>query len=99
MRIVHSFIKYPNSTNHKFVANIACYILSCLYIKRHEGFQAILYADDETINLMKLLKVPYDEFHQIKSKNYPANIYAYPKFLAMSQEPLGSIHIDGDVFI
>lgn len=100
MRIIHSFIKYPHLTHLKYVANIACYILSCLYIKRHEGFQAILYADKETIQTMKSIGASYDEYHEISSINYPhSNIYAYPKFLAMQHEPLGSIHIDGDVFI
>lgn len=99
-RIVHSFLKYPQCSGLKLISNLACFTLSCIYIKRHKDFKAILYADKWTVDTMQKIGAPYDEFHIIAPPKYPhSNIYAYPKFIAMAQEPLGSIHIDGDVFI
>ena len=100
MRIVHSFINHSGKLTFNYFCNIVCYTLSCLLVKNKLSCKSILYADSKTVEFMNKIGTPYDEFHIIESINYPhSNIYVYPKFLAMINEPLGSIHIDGDVFL
>ena len=99
MRIIHSFITYDSTSVFKKFCNILCMSLSCLYLKQHKEYIVVLYADKKTIELVNKLNIPYDEINEINQMDYPKNIYAYPKFIAMQNEPLDSVHIDCDVFL
>lgn len=98
MRLVHSFASQKCSEEN-FKMHMCYFILSCLYAK-NSGFEIVLYCDKKTEDFLKI--APYDEIHPIlEGIEWPANgrIYAWSKFFAMANEPLGSIHIDGDVFL
>lgn len=80
-------------------ANIWLYSLSAVYAKK-QNVTLILYTD--TLGKKLLQHLPYDEIHTTLNKipsNIPTMIWAYGKFMALKEEPLGSVHIDGDVFL
>jgi hypothetical protein len=77
-----------------------CYfVLSCIYAK-NSGFDIVVHCDDRAEDILKL--APYDDIIiDLENIKPPANstIYAWGKFVAMQNEDLGNIHIDGDVFL
>lgn len=80
--------------------NLTCYTLSLSYAKQG-GAYCVLYTDKIGAELVKNL--PYDEVHVIFDTEIPEwhnpKLFAVSKFIAYQHEPLGSIHIDGDVFL
>lgn len=80
-------------------ANVWLYALSAVYAKR-QGVTLVLYTD--TLGQKLLGHLPYDKIYTTLNNipsNIPTMIWAYGKFMALREEPLGSVHIDGDVFL
>ena len=97
IQLVHSFsTKYNNDT--RFFINVLCFTLSCIYAKR-SGFKINLHTDNKGYEYLKY--APYDNIYtdlediEFKEKS----LFAAPKFIVMEKYPLGTIHIDGDVFL
>lgn len=97
MRLVHSFCA-DNCADNDFNMHMWYFALSCIYAKEN-GFEIVLHSDRKTYNVLKNL--PYDDFYiDIECiDDSTKSLYAQAKFIAMKNEPLGSIHIDGDVFL
>ena len=106
MRFVHSFGTRPMGINmgdenglKRILGNICYYALSVSYLKMF-GQKIVLHTDSLGESLMS--HIPYDEII-LTSDEIPENIsprfWAFSKMWALEQEPLDSIHIDGDVFI
>jgi hypothetical protein len=78
-------------------ANIWLYANSVAYAKR-SGFEIVLHTNDWGKELLGFL--PYDEIHTTLNR-LPGtkSFWAMGKIFAQEAEPVGSIHIDGDVFI
>ncbi len=103
MRIVHSLWTKPLLKNRWFLegqleASIWLYALSYLFAKQ-VGDKIILHTDD--IGKKYLEPIPYDEIHLSLNdlKDQHQKWWSYGKIKAIELEPLGSIHIDGDVFL
>lgn len=99
-RFVHSFWTQPCKDNpDKLQKYLTYFATSCAYIKKH-GLPIVLHTDSYGKESFK--DIPYDEIYDTLD-NIPSDInpkfYAYGKFLAMRNEELGCVHIDGDVFI
>lgn len=80
-------------------ANIWLYALSAVHAKK-QGVTLVLYTD--TLGQKLLGHLPYDKIYTSLNNiptTIPTMIWAYGKFMALKEEPLGSIHIDGDVFL
>lgn len=80
-------------------ANIWLFALSAVYAKK-QGVTLVLYTD--TLGQKLLGHLPYDKVYTTLNNipaNIPTMIWAYGKFMALREEPIGSIHIDGDVFL
>lgn len=79
---------------------LMCYALSLGYAKAG-GAHCVLYTDERGAQLTKGL--PYDEVHVVfteeRMKSVHPMCFAASKFIAYESEPLGSIFIDGDVFL
>ena len=98
MKVVHSFTS-KTCGEDRFKIQMWYFILSCLYAKE-SGFDISLHTDNKTSNVLEMC--PYDEIIlDLEDKSSPANnkIWAWGKFESMKSEPLGTIHIDGDVFL
>lgn len=105
MRIVHSFWTKPAALNRWYVndqikMNIWIYALSIAYLKKID-VKKILHTDSVGKELLGFL--PYDEIHLtlnvLNDLNIHERIWAAGKIWAQEAEPIGSLHIDGDVFI
>lgn len=98
-RFVHSFWTKPSNDNEKLKKHMMYFATSLAWLKKN-NFPIVLHTDSKGKELFK--DFPYDEIYTTLD-NIPDDInpsfYAYGKFLAMQQEDLGSVHIDGDVFI
>lgn len=99
-RFVHSFWTKPcENDNEKLKKHVLYFATSLAWLKKN-NFPIVLHTDSKGKEIFKDL--PYDEIYTTLD-NIPEDInpkfYAYGKFLAMENEDLGSIHIDGDVFI
>lgn len=95
--IIHSFYSLKCYNEDLFFQS--CYfILSCLYIK-HIGGNISIHTDDKFASLIE--DCPYDNIYIDMNDCFeaPRKFFAYPKLLSLSKEPLGTIHIDGDVFL
>lgn len=105
IRIVHSFRgkKSNNFEDKNWLAVNAClYGLSALLCKKH-GYYIKLYCDDMFYKYLKDTGIEdlYDEI-DLSVNNYPLppkGIYADTKFRAMQNEPIGTVHLDGDVLL
>lgn len=107
MRFVHSLWTSP-SLNGRWnfdaktatLANIWYNTLSAAYIKKL-GQEIVLYTD--SFGKECLDHIPYDEIYLTLEEKIPSDMcpimWACSKFYALDNEQLGSIHIDGDVFI
>lgn len=97
MNIVHSFASSACS-DKTFLMHMAYFVLSCLYAKE-SGFNIKLHADNRTAEFLSVC--PYDNIiADLEGIDWPApRLYAWSKFVSMKDEPLGTIHIDGDVFL
>lgn len=105
-RWVHSYWSRPAlcnrwgvESNNQTIANMWYFATSVAYLKRLNK-EVVLHTDDYGKDLLS--HIPYDKIYTTLN-NIPAwmhpNIFACGKMYAMRQEPLDSIHIDGDVFI
>ena len=99
-RFVHSFWTKPCENDDEKLRNYILYFATSLAWLKKNNFPIVLHTDSKGKELFKNL--PYDEIYTTLD-NIPEDInpkfYAYGKFLAMQQEELGNVHIDGDVFI
>ena len=98
MRIVHSFTS-TNCDDKLLFVHLTYFVLSCIYAKE-SGFEVAVHCDNRAKKILEI--APYDEIiTDLEGLLPPANshIYAWGKFEAMKREPLGTIHIDGDVFL
>lgn len=97
MQLVHSFYtKYMNNAN--LFLQSACFAVSCLYAKK-SGFKINLHTDSRGFKILE--KLPYDNIIiDLDDVILDApGVYAAVKFKVMEKYPLGTIHIDGDVFL
>lgn len=107
MRFVHSLWSSPSlderwgfDAKTAIITNIWYYSLSVAYLKKL-GQEIVLHTDNfgqECLN-----HIPYDEIYLTIENEVPKDIcpimWACSKFYALKNEPLESIHIDGDAFI
>lgn len=97
VRIFHTLWTKP-LRKERIPVTLLCYAISFHYAKRL-GAEVVLHTDSFGAELLAFL--PYDEVY-IDLDTIPHNItrfWAYGKLSATSREPLGSVHIDGDVFL
>ena len=107
MRFVHSLWTTPSLNERWYISpeiatltNMWYYALSVAYLKNLNQ-EIVLYTD--TFGKECLEHIPYNEIYTILDKKIPQEMcpimWACAKFYALTEEELGSIHIDGDVFI
>lgn len=104
-RLVHSYWTRPLSIRRyglgftQLSANVWYFALSVAYAKLI-GAEIVLHTD--TLGKALLGHLPYDEIH-LTLDDVPAHIHprfwAAGKFYALEREPIGAVHIDGDVFL
>ena len=97
LRIFHTLWTKPLKEERTPVT-LLCYAISFHYAKQM-GAEVVLHTD--TLGAKMLSFLPYDEVF-IDLDSIPDRItrfWAYGKLYATKQEPLGSVHIDGDVFL
>ena len=97
LNIIHSFYSKNCSEENLYIHS--CYfILSCLYVNQIGG-NINIRTDDKFASLIE--SCPYKNIYVDMNDCYnaPSDFFAYPKLLALKKEPLGTIHIDGDVFL
>ena len=97
MRIVQSFKAEYNSTQQNFLQSV-CFTLSYIYAKSI-GIDITLYTDTKGYDILN--HIPFKEV-KIELDNvdrFDEDLYAYPKIYVLEKEPLGILHIDGDVFL
>ena len=97
IRIFHTLWTKPLKKERTPVT-LLCYAISFHYAKQM-GAEVVLHTDDLGAEMLSFL--PYDEVI-VDLNEIPENItrfWAYGKLYATKQEPLGSVHIDGDVFL
>lgn len=85
--------------DNQLESNIWLYTLSVLYAKSI-GLEIVLYTD--SLGKALLNHLPYDAIYTTLNNipdSIPTMVWAYGKFEALKNEPIGSIHIDGDVFL
>lgn len=96
MRLVHSFSSVRCSKDNLKV-HVITFTLSALYAK-NSGFEIVLHTDEFGKFLFQ--HAPYDEIIvDLPEPPEDTRIFAWCKFVAMANEPIDSIHIDGDVFL
>lgn len=107
MRFVHSLWTAPSMDERwgfdaktATIGNIWYYTLSAAYLKRLEQ-EIVLHTDN--FGKECLSHIPYDNIYLTIEENISKDtcpiMWACSKFYALKNEPLGSLHIDGDVFI
>jgi hypothetical protein len=102
MRLCHSIWTKPLISLHDnpiqiLIYNIWLFSLSVAYIKKLD-LPIVLHTDKSGKELLGFL--PYDEiFESLNTISTSEYFWAAGKIYAQSYEPLGSIHIDGDVFL
>lgn len=107
MRFVHSLWTAPSLKQRwgfdakiATITNIWYYALSVAYLKKL-GQTVVLHTDN--FGKECLSHIPYDDIYLTIEEKTTAEtcpiMWASSKFYALEREPLGAIHIDGDVFI
>ena len=104
IRICHSFWSKPMAEKRwdvqlrpQLVSNVWLYSLSAVFAKLI-GAEIVLHTDTTGKNLLGF--IPYDHVYlTLDPHDYDHEFWASGKIIAQEAEPLGSIHIDGDVFI
>lgn len=97
IRIFHTLWTKPLRED-RIPVTLLCYAISLHYAKQMAA-EVVLHTDSFGAELLSML--PYDEIY-IDLDAIPENIkrfWAYGKLFATSKEPIGSVHIDGDVFL
>ncbi len=97
LRFFHTFWTKPMRES-RITVNMLIFALSYTYARKM-GAQIVLHTDQLGKQILK--DIPYDEVYtDLEHINSNINkFWAYGKLYATSQEPLGAIHIDGDVFL
>lgn len=106
MRFVHSFNTQPMFIDiygvdalKRLLGQVIYYATSVAYLKKL-GHEIVMHTD--TFGAKLIQDIPYDEVY-LTLDNMPKDIHprfwAAGKIFAQEAEPLGSVHIDGDVFI
>ena len=96
----HSLWTAPmQSDKRKLEVTALTYALSVAYLKRL-GCSINLHTD--SLGKKLLDGIGYDNIY-LSAEEIPTSIspkiFAYPKSIALEKEPIGTVHIDGDVFI
>jgi hypothetical protein len=95
MNIIHSFYS-KNCDDFKLFTSICYFTLSTIYIKNNGG-NIKLYTDSK---FKEFIHAPYSAILlDLEDLKINPLIWAWPKFIVLEKESLGTIHIDGDVFI
>jgi hypothetical protein len=104
MRFFHSFSSQPcldvdNKPTNLLYNNVIYFATSLSYIKKNfPNVQVVLHTDKIGYDLLS--ELPYDEIYlTLEGKCLNKNMFASGKIEALKNEPLESIHIDGDVFL
>ena len=100
MRIVHSF-RGSNGDDKWLTVNTILYTLSAMLCKKH-GYYTKLYCDTKFYEFIKDIADEFYDEIDLSVDNFPTppkHIYADTKFRVMQNEPLGAVHMDGDVFL
>ena len=96
----HSLWTSPMANNkNKLEANVYIFALSLTYLKKL-GCTVNLHTDSLGANLLS--GIGYDNVYLTANKlpkDVSPKIFAYIKSMALQNEPIGTVHIDGDVFI
>lgn len=89
----HSYIPINNDTIQAIVAEIS------VFYAHRSGYRIVLHTNNA--GAKEFSHIPYDEviFDLNGIKELPKGIYAFSKFKAMENIPLGDVHIDLDVWI
>lgn len=96
MRLVHSFSAI-RCTHETLPVHVFTFTLSAVYAKL-SGFEIVLHTDK--VGAYYLQHAPYDKIiTDLGEPPVDGRVFAWCKFKAMDNEPIDSIHIDGDVFI
>lgn len=96
LRIYHSFWSAP-MTKEKVHVTMLSFASSFIFAKQL-GAQVVLHTDRLGREMLK--DIPYDEVYQdLNLLNPQVKFWAMGKLYATMREPLGAIHIDGDVFL
>ena len=98
IKIVQSF-RGKGGDDKWLVVNGIIYVLSSILCKKH-GYETKMYCDDTFWEYIKDI-AKYDEV-SLEPNHYPTppeKIYADVKFRCMENEPIGAIHMDGDVLL
>lgn len=102
MELVQSFWSQPAIDNifgikDRLKNEMFVIALSCWYAK-NSGAKLTMYTDNYGTQLFDHL--PYDDVvNKLNGIDVPSIAFAYPKFVATKDLPLGVVHIDNDVFI
>lgn len=100
MKIVQSF-RGLNGSKKWLAVNAILYTLSAMLCKRH-GYYTKLYCDDKFYEYIGDIASEYYDEIDLSVNDFPTpptHIYADTKFRVMQNESLGTIHMDGDVFL
>ena len=97
---IHSLWTRPMANNkNKLEANVYTFALSLAYLKK---LGCIVNLHTDTLGAKLLSGLGYDDVY-LTANEIPQDInpkiFAYIKSMALQREPLGTVHIDGDVFI
>jgi hypothetical protein len=102
LRLCHSYWTAPSERQrwgieNQIVSNVCLAAVSVAFAKKI-GATIALHTD---LNGKEFLGwLPYNELHlSLEQHNFHSAFWASGKILAQEREPLGSIHIDLDVFI
>lgn len=99
MRFFHTLWTAPLKPKH-IAPTVANFTLSATFIKNIPDAEIVLHTDDFGYRLLNHIK--YDKIY-VDLNSIDSNIgnyfWAYGKLFATKKEPIGSIHIDGDVFL
>lgn len=107
MRFVHSLWTRPSleerwniDARTGLIANLWYYALSVAYLKE-QNHEVVLHTDE--LGKECLNHIPYDEIYLTIEEKIPEGtcpiMWTSAKIYALQEEPLGSVLIDGDVFI
>lgn len=97
LQLVSTFYTKHLNTVDFFIQSI-CFALSSIYAKK-SGFSINLHTDKRGYEYLKCC--PYTNIYcDLEDVDLPSpKLYAAVKFKVMEKYPLGTIHIDGDVFL
>lgn len=104
MRVAHSFWIKPTidrwGISGQLEQNLYLYAISLSYLKKL-GVEVVMHTDTDGLKYFE--KFPYDNIYTtldwLNDNKVSHRFWASGKVIAQKAEPLGSYHIDGDVFL